>query len=96
MDRSHFKSDGQPAFQIAHQTMQLLRVGEICKLLKISKPTFWRLRRGGEFPEPTMVTERVVAWRLSEIENWLAGRRGTNPPVTDPRRNTPRLPVRRR
>jgi predicted DNA-binding transcriptional regulator AlpA len=95
MDRSDIKSDRQSAFQIAPQTLQLLRVAEICKLLKISKPTFWRLRRSGEFPEPTMVTERVLAWRLSEIEIWLAARRGTGPSVSDPRRNT-RLLVRRR
>lgn len=53
---------------------QLLRVGDVCRLLKISKPTFWRMRRAGNFPLATELTDRVLVWRLSEIEDWLAAR----------------------
>ncbi len=54
--------------------MQLLTVTDVCKMLRISKPTLWRIRRAGDFPEPTTVTQRVFGWRRLEIEFWLASR----------------------
>lgn len=54
--------------------LQLLTVTDVSKLLRISKPTLWRLRRSGDFPEPTPVTERVFGWRRWEIDEWLASR----------------------
>jgi predicted DNA-binding transcriptional regulator AlpA len=54
--------------------MQLLTVTDVCKLLRISKPTLWRLRRSGNFPDPTTVTERIFGWRRAEIDAWLASR----------------------
>jgi len=52
--------------------MQLLTVTDVCNLLRISKPTLWRLRRSGDFPDPTTVTERIFGWRRCEIDEWLA------------------------
>jgi predicted DNA-binding transcriptional regulator AlpA len=54
--------------------LQLLTVTDVCKLLRISKPTLWRLRRSGDFPDPTTVTERIFGWRRWEIDEWLASR----------------------
>ena len=54
--------------------LQLLRVSDICRLLRISKPTFWRLRRRQDFPKPTHLTDRVIAWSKGEVEAWLATR----------------------
>jgi predicted DNA-binding transcriptional regulator AlpA len=34
----------------------------------------WRMRRAHDFPEPTEVTHRIVAWRKSEVEEWLRTR----------------------
>jgi prophage regulatory protein len=51
-----------------------LRLNDVCGLLRISKPTLWRLRRTGLFPEQTELTDRVTAWRRSEIEDWLSER----------------------
>jgi predicted DNA-binding transcriptional regulator AlpA len=58
----------------ALDALQLLTVTDVCKLLRISKPTLWRLRRSGNFPDPTTVTERIFGWRRSEIDAWLASR----------------------
>jgi len=44
-------------FDEALDALQLLTVTDVCKLLRISKPTLWRLRRSGNFPDPTTVTE---------------------------------------
>lgn len=57
------------------EAMQLLRIGDICQLLRISKPTFWRLRRYADFPPPTAVTDHVIAWRGTEVEAWITRRR---------------------
>jgi predicted DNA-binding transcriptional regulator AlpA len=56
--------------------LQFLRPSDVCRLLRISKPTLWRLRRTTGFPEPTELTDRVIGWRRSEIEVWLATRFG--------------------
>jgi prophage regulatory protein len=58
----------------ALDALQLLTVTDVCKLLRISKPTLWRLRRSGNFPEPTTVTERIFGWRRSELDAWLESR----------------------
>lgn len=57
--------------------LQLLTVTDVCKLLRISKPTLWRLRRSGDFPDPTTVTERIFGWRRGEIDEWLASRQSS-------------------
>ncbi|MGB6452734.1 MAG: AlpA family phage regulatory protein [Steroidobacteraceae bacterium] len=57
--------------------MQLLRIQDVCRLLRISKPTLWRLRQQSDFPEPTAVSDRVIAWNGSEIEAWIKRRRRT-------------------
>jgi predicted DNA-binding transcriptional regulator AlpA len=58
----------------ALDSLQLLTVTDVCQLLRISKPTLWRIRRSGDFPDPTTVTERIFGWRRSEIDGWLASR----------------------
>src|SRR5690349_20784338 len=58
------RSDSVPA---TVDTLQFLRINDVCRLLRISKPTLWRLRQNHQFPEPTSVTDRLIAWRRSEI-----------------------------
>src|SRR5487761_18771 len=71
-------------------SLQYLRAGDVCRLLRISKPTLWRLRRTRGFPEPTEVTSRLIAWRRAEVEEWLrqvaASRRR---PITAPTERPP-------
>lgn len=55
----------------------LLRINDVCRWLKISKPTFWRLRREADFPTPIAITERVIGWHREEIQSWLEARRRT-------------------
>lgn len=55
--------------------LQLLRIADVCRLLRISKPTFWRMRRDPTFPAPTHISRRLVGWNALEIECWLASRR---------------------
>jgi prophage regulatory protein len=34
------------------------------------------LESRGEFPQRVNLSERVVAWRLSDLKEWMASRRG--------------------
>jgi predicted DNA-binding transcriptional regulator AlpA len=63
-------SDRRTTLDDAIDALQLLTVTDVCKLLRLSKPTLWRLRRSGNFPDPTTVTERIFAWRRFEIDAW--------------------------
>jgi predicted DNA-binding transcriptional regulator AlpA len=44
------------------------------RYLGVSPSTFTRLRRSAEFPRPVMVTPTRLAWRVAELDAWLAGR----------------------
>jgi prophage regulatory protein len=50
---------------------RLVRLREIVKLLSISRANVYRLMKMGKFPQSIKLTERTVAWRLSELEAWI-------------------------
>ena len=66
--------DGRRERELVVESLQLLRVADVCLMLRISKPTLWRLRRAQDFPEPMDLTNRVVAWRKTDVEAWLRDR----------------------
>jgi excisionase family DNA binding protein len=49
---------------------QLLKIGDVCQLLKISKRSVWRLISAGQFLPPVRVG-RSVRWRRAEVEEWV-------------------------
>ena len=67
----------EPTLPLAEPS--LMRIGDVCRWLKISKPTFWRLRREADFPTPIAITERVIGWPREEIQSWLEARRRSAP-----------------
>ena len=66
------------------QSLRLVRERELCgnpravppvpRMLPFSRATLWRKVRDGDFPQPIRVSAGVTAWRLDEIELWLAGK----------------------
>jgi predicted DNA-binding transcriptional regulator AlpA len=44
------------------------------RLVPLSDTTVWRMERRGEFPRRIHISEKRVAWRRSEIEEWLERR----------------------
>ena len=40
--------------------------------LPFSAPTLWRKVKAGTFPKPAKLSERVTAWRVGDIRQWLA------------------------
>jgi predicted DNA-binding transcriptional regulator AlpA len=50
---------------------ELIRARELRDFLNVSPSTLWRLRQKNSFPKPLIISERIIAWRKSEIDNWL-------------------------
>jgi predicted DNA-binding transcriptional regulator AlpA len=40
--------------------------------LPFSATTLWRKIKQGEFPQPVKLSPGITAWRLSEVNDWLA------------------------
>ena len=39
--------------------------------LPFSAPTLWRKVKAGTFPAPCKLSERVTAWRVQDVRQWL-------------------------
>jgi prophage regulatory protein len=57
-----------------HPTDRMVRLPEVLQLVQISRSTLRRLVAEGSFPRPVQLGARSVAWRLRELENYLARR----------------------
>lgn len=42
-------------------------------ILPFSAPTLWRKVKNGTFPKPVKLSERITAWRVEDVRNWMAG-----------------------
>lgn len=40
--------------------------------LPFSKATLWRMVNAGTFPAPVKLSERITAWRVEEVRDWIA------------------------
>jgi prophage regulatory protein len=40
-------------------------------VVPFSQATLWRKTQIGEFPRPVKLSERVTAWRVSDVRAWL-------------------------
>ena len=43
-------------------------------LLPMGETTIWDKVRSGEFPAPIKLTERITAWRIEDVEAWMASK----------------------
>lgn len=51
---------------------RLIKLRELCALTQLSKPTIYRLMAEGNFPRPMRLSKHRVAWRVKDIELWIA------------------------
>ena len=51
---------------------RVIRRKEVEKLTGLGASSIYALMDKGEFPRPLQISERTVAWRLAEVEEWLA------------------------
>lgn len=52
----------------------LWRQREVLAVVPIGASSLWRLVAEGEFPKPIRLTPRTVAWRATEVREWIAQR----------------------
>ena len=51
--------------------MKLLRMADVIEKTGLSRSTILRREKAGTFPAPKAVSEGVVAWLESEIDEWI-------------------------
>lgn len=54
---------------------------EVEDMLRVSKPTLWRMRQRLGFPEPVKLLEGRKVYRAAEVHAWIASRLKTSEPV---------------
>ena len=54
---------------------QLIKLPDVLERTLLSRGTVYALLKKGEFPRPIKLSERINAWRESDIEDWIEARR---------------------
>ena len=55
-------------------TVHLLRRNEVQRITGLGRTRLDELEREGRFPARVRVSDRAVAWRSDELDEWLASR----------------------
>ena len=50
---------------------RFVREAECKQITGLSRTRRWELEREGKFPKRIKLSERAVAWRLSDLMNWM-------------------------
>lgn len=61
-------------FRRAQSDKALARRRQVEQLVQLSRSTIYAAVKAGTFPAPVRIGARAVAWRVSEIEQWLEAR----------------------
>ncbi len=56
------------------QGLTIIRLPQVCKKTKLSKPTIYRLMKSGDFPKSLKLSKRARGWIESEIDHWTLTR----------------------
>jgi len=48
-----------------------LRQPQVLRLIPISKSTLWRHVQARTFPQPVKLSQRVSAWRVEDVRDWI-------------------------
>ncbi|MBU8920750.1 MAG: AlpA family transcriptional regulator [Bacteroidales bacterium] len=51
---------------------RFIRKPELREITGLSYTSIWRLEKRGEFPKRIQLPVKGVAWRMDEIEEWIA------------------------
>lgn len=46
----------------------------IPSILPFSPATLWRKVKNGSFPSPVKLSDRITAWRVEDIRDWMGSR----------------------
>ena len=50
---------------------RLLRPRDVAARIGLSKVTIYRLERAGQFPKSIQLSRGAIAWRETDIEQWI-------------------------
>ena len=65
---------------------KLIRLPAVIARTGLARSTIYESIRTGRFPPPVKIGPRAVAWRASEIDEWIESRPSAHPcPSTDPK-----------
>ncbi|ABM61932.1 helix-turn-helix transcriptional regulator [Halorhodospira halophila] len=53
---------------------RLLRINSVIKRVGLGRSTIYKKVKEGGFPKPIKLGERAIAWRESDIEEWISRR----------------------
>ncbi len=53
------------------EDLRLLKLQDVIRLTSLSKTSIYDLIAAGNFPRPLQTSPRRVAWRESEVKEWL-------------------------
>lgn len=56
------------------QELSLLSKAKVIELTSLSHTTIWRMIKAGKFPKSVRASMGRVAWRKSDIDNWISER----------------------
>lgn len=60
-------------------TLSFLRRPEVEARVGLSRSSIYAFMAAGDFPKPIRIGARAVAWRLSDIEDWISSRTENTP-----------------
>jgi prophage regulatory protein len=50
---------------------RLIRLKEVLRMTGLSRTSQWRFETKGLFPARRRVSQNIVAWKLSEVQDWI-------------------------
>lgn len=56
------------------ETPKLRRLPQVLQDTGLNRTRLYALQRTGQFPRAVKISQRAVAWRSDEIEQWIADR----------------------
>ena len=63
---------GKPSINFKLPESQYIRQSQLIPfIVPFSSATLWRKVGTGEFPKPVKLSERITAWKTSDIKTWL-------------------------
>ena len=54
--------------------LRLIRLKEVCEITGLSRSTIYEAMKNSEFPNSVSIGKRSVAWKLSDIHEWIDSR----------------------
>ncbi|EJO33169.1 helix-turn-helix transcriptional regulator [Achromobacter marplatensis] len=64
----------------APQKQLVYRIGDLRRVIGLSKWTVYNLMKVGDFPQPIQLTGKAVGWRASDVESWVDSRQSAEYP----------------